>query len=359
MIDYALDNVRYMVKDKIKVLVADDSGFMRLLIRDILSSDDQIEVVGTAENGKEALDKTISNNPDVVLLDMIMPEYDGLYAVEHIMKKCPTPIVVLSSIGHSNINPIMKSLELGAFDYLNKPVKGNSQLRTMESEIIKKIKHAASANLNGTTVLSKSANLNHHVFADVLPYDAIVIASSTGGPTALELIVKNLPGNLAVPVLIAQHMPENFVPSFALRLNQLVPLDVQVGRREMIVRSGKVIIAPGHKNMIVRRDSTSGEIVIDYSFKKHKEYNHPSANALMKSVSDVYYGKVIGLILTGMGKDGVEGMEYIKSKGGYTIAQNKETCAVFGMPREAIERKCIDSVVPITEMGGFVTSCLS
>lgn len=347
-----------MAKDKIRVLIADDSGFMRLLIRDILSSDSELEVVAAAVDGKDALDKTLEFRPDVVLLDLIMPDYDGLYAVEHIMKQQPTPIVVLSSIGHSNINPIMKSLELGAFDYLNKPVKGNSKLRTLDTDIIRKIKLASGSNIKSTYSTKQSLAHNDHVFADDLPFDVVVVGSSTGGPSALEELIKRLPNNLAVPVLIAQHMPENFVPSFALRLNRLISLNVEVGRKDMVVRPGYIIIAPGNKNMIVKKNA-SGEVVIDFSYKKYPEYNHPSVNALMNSVSETYGNKAIGVILTGMGKDGAEGMTNIKRKGGYTIAQNKETCAVFGMPREAIERNCIDNVLPVTEMGGFITGALS
>lgn len=348
-----------MAGEKIKILIADDSGFMRLLIRDILQSDSQLEVIGTAENGKEALEKTLNLRPDVVLLDMLMPEYDGLYAVEHIMKQCPTPIIILSSIGHTNINPIMKSMELGAFDYLNKPVKDNTKLRSIDAEIIRKVKEAVISNIKTSADVSSITNLNEHVFADSLSYDVVVIGSSTGGPTALEEVIKKLPANLAVPVLIAQHMPVNFVPSFALRLNKIVPLKVEVGRKGMPVKAGNIIISPGDKNMIVKKDSLTQEVNIDFSYKVYPEFNNPSVNALMNSVADTYGGRSIGAILTGMGKDGADGMTKIKNNGGYTIAQSKETCAVFGMPREAIARKCIDEVVPISEIGGFITSCLS
>jgi two-component system chemotaxis response regulator CheB len=347
-----------MIKNKIRVLIADDSGFMRMLIRDILESDSELNVVAAAVDGNDALEKTLEFRPDVILLDLIMPAYDGLYAVEQIMKQQPTPIVVLSSIGHSNINPIMKSLELGAFDYLNKPVKGNSKLRTLDTEIIRKIKLASVSNVQEIQRTKQKISHKEHVFADKLPFDVVVVGSSTGGPRALEDLIKRLPNNLAVPVLIAQHMPENFVPSFALRLNGLISLNVEVGRKDMVVRPGYIIVAPGNRNMIVKKNKL-GEVVVDFTFRKYHEYNHPSVNALMNSVSETYGSKAIGVILTGMGKDGAEGMTSIKRNGGHTIAQNKETCAVFGMPREAIERNCIDNVLPITEMGGFITSTLS
>ncbi|MDH5474382.1 MAG: chemotaxis-specific protein-glutamate methyltransferase CheB [Cyclobacteriaceae bacterium] len=348
-----------MTEEKIRILIADDSGFMRLLIRDILQSDKRMEVISTAENGKDALEKTIKFRPDVVLLDMLMPEYDGLYAVEQIMKECPTPIVILSSIGHSNINPIMKSMELGAFDYLNKPVKDNSKLRSLDAEIIRKVRLAAQSNVKIEVPKPISSNLHEHVFSNDLPYDVIVIGSSTGGPSALEAVIKKLPANLAVPVLIAQHMPVNFVPSFAMRLNKLAPLRVEVGRKNMPVEPGYIIISPGDNNMVVKKDPKTGKVIVDFSSKVYKEFNNPSVDALMNSVAETYGGRSIGAILTGMGKDGADGMTNIKRKGGYTIAQSKETCAVFGMPREAIARNCIDEVVPIDEIGGFITSCIS
>lgn len=350
--------ILYMAGDKIRILIADDSGFMRLLIRDILVANKNMTVVSTVANGKEAVEKTVELRPDVVLLDMIMPDYDGLYAVREIMKKCPTPIVVLSSIGNSNIEPIMKALELGAFDYLNKPVKGNSQLRTIDAELFQKVKAAA----NSKVPISRKAikgNKNDHVFAKKLLYKVVVIGSSTGGPNALEELLRRLPGNMAVPVIIAQHMPENFIPSFAKRLDKLIPLNVVVGIKGMVLQKGTVIIAPGNKNIVIRRDPVSKKVMIDYTFKKYTEFNNPSVDALMDSVAEVYGKRSIGVILTGMGKDGTVGMMKIKEVGGYTIAQNKESCAVFGMPREAIERNCIDSVVSIKGMGGFITSALS
>jgi two-component system chemotaxis response regulator CheB len=337
-----------MTEDKIKVIIADDSGFMRLLISDILAKDPQIDVIDTAKDGKEALEKTKILKPDVLLLDMLMPEYDGVYAVREIMKSVPTPIVILSSLGHSNINPIMECLELGAFDYLNKPNKNSAGLRGIDSQIIAKVKQAAVVDMGKLKEKEKS---------DKLPYDIITIGSSTGGPSAVEQVITKLPSNLAVPVIIVQHMPENFVPSFATRLNDLIPLEVKVGMKDMVLEPGKVIIAPGHRNMIVAQKGS--EVVIDFTTKKYKDYNHPSVNALMESVAEVYGGRSIGVILTGMGRDGTLGMKAIKEKGGYTIAQNKETSVVYGMPREAVESGCIDSIIPVYDIGGFLISCLS
>ena len=158
-------------------------------------------------------------------------------------------------------------------------------------------------------------------------------------------------------MIIVQHMPENFVPSFSLRLNALTPLEVRVGTRNMLVAPGKIIISPGDRNMVIK--NRDGAVKVDFTRRSFKEYNHPSVTGLMNSVAEVYKERAIGVILTGMGKDGVEGMQAIRDAGGVTIAQNKETSVVFGMPGEAIARGCIDHVVPIHDMGGFLISCLS
>lgn len=342
----------------IRVLLADDSGLMRLLVIDILKSDKDIEVVATASNGKDAFEKTVKYKPDVVVTDINMGEYDGLYGIEKIMESQPTPIVILSAVGNNDFPVIEKGLKLGAVDYVNKPAKNNTKIKEVESELIQKIKTACEANIKVKDVVNVTkANNNSHTFTH-LNYDVIVIGSSTGGPGAVENLIKKLPDNMAVPVLIAQHMPSNFVPSFANRLNELSPLNISMARRGDVLKAGSVLIAPGSRNMVVVR-TEDGEVQIDFVSKTFKEFNYPSVDCLMLSVAETYGNRAIGVILTGMGRDGAMGMKAIKESGGYTVAQNKETCVVFGMPKEVIENGDANSVVPISEMGGFLVSCLS
>lgn len=339
------------------ILIVDDSVLMRLLISDILKEDETIKVVGFASDGNEAYLKTQELKPDVILLDMNMGEFDGIYAIKNIMKECPTPIIILSSIGNQDMNIILEALELGAVDFLNKPAKNNTNLRNDSETLIQKIKDAKQANLISFQNVIKKININSHTFDNNLNYEVIVIGASTGGPTAIETIITNLPNNLAVPVLIAQHMPENFVPSFANRLNNLTPLNVVVGKKDEKIVKGNIYIAPGNRNMIVKIQNE--EIYIDFTYKKFSEYNFPSVNALMLSVAEVYGKKSIGVILTGMGKDGAEGMKEIKNMNGYTIAQSQSTCVVFGMPKAAIEDNSIDSIIHLDEIAPFLVSCLS
>ncbi len=346
--------------EDIKVVVADDSGLMRLIISDIINSEQGMTVIGTAEDGKDAVEKTLSLTPDVLLLDMTMGEFDGLYAVKNILSKKDIPIVILSAMGNTNLNPIMDALELGAFDYLNKPESNKAKVRDISKEIVAKVRIAAHSNkkyfnVNKTKI---KLNQNEHTFDSTVNYDVIVIGSSTGGPTAIERVITKLPANLPIPVLIAQHMPENFVPSFVNRLDVITPLKVVVGKKGDVLIKGKIYIAPGGSNMIIERDEVNRP-VIGFTPTQYKEFNNPSVNALMLSVATVYKGRSIGVVLTGMGKDGADGLQEIKKYGGYTIAQNKETCAVYGMPKEVADRGFVNSVVSIHEMGGFIVSCLS
>lgn len=348
-----------MALSQIRVIIADDSGFMQLLIKDILSIDKSIKVIATAEDGKQALEKVKQFEPDVVLMDMLMPKFDGLYGVEMIMQQCPVPIVILSTVGNDNIGPIMAALNLGAFDYLNKPNGNTAKLRTIDSEIIKKVRLAAKADISKLLNAKVESNHLRHTFADQRNYDVVVIGSSTGGPNALEKIVRKFPRNLIVPVVIAQHMPANFVNSFARRLNLLVPQDVKVAEKRMPIEDGKIYVAPGDRNMIVRKNKATGKVVVDFVDEVFDEYNNPSVNSLMLSAAEVYGKRAIAVILTGMGRDGTRGLKAIKAVGGYTMAQDKETSVVFGMPKEAIASGCVDRVVAIDEMGEFIISCLS
>jgi two-component system, chemotaxis family, protein-glutamate methylesterase/glutaminase len=341
----------------IRVLVADDSVFMRMLIKDILEADSEITVIAQAKDGREAAKLCAEHKPDVVLLDMTMGEYDGIYGIRKIMEAQPTPIVILSALGNTDMSPIMEGLSLGAIDYLNKPANNTSNIREVGEPLIQKVKEAAQLKLASPVKLQEVKNTNPHSFAGELNYDVIVIGSSTGGPTAVEKVIANLPGNLVLPVLVAQHMPSNFVPSFANRLDALTPLSVTMARKDDVVEAGKILIAPGSRNVIVKRENS--RVVIDYTQQRYRDFNFPSVTGLMQSVAQVYGSRSIGVILTGMGKDGSDGMRAIYDSGGYTIAQSEQTCVVYGMPRAAVEDGCVRQVVPLHEIGSFIVSCLS
>lgn len=343
---------------KHKVLVVDDSAFMRLLISDILSQDKELEVAGTANDGREAVEKVKEFQPDVVVLDMNMGEYDGMYAVQHIMKESPRPILILSSVGNTNLDRIFDALEIGAVDYINKPVKGGSKIREINEELIAAVKRVARAQPKVTTIIKDGLSKLPHTFDDTGQYHVIVIGASTGGPTAVEKVITSLPANLNVPVLIGQHMPANFIRSFVERLDGLTPLSVVVGKKGMVPKAGMIIVAPGDDNMVVERRGDGDKPKIGFTDQHYKEYNHPSINALMESVGQTYGNHAIGVLLTGMGKDGVNGMKVIKEKGGLTIAQDEASSVIFGMPKMAIESGAAQVVLNIKEIGGYLVNCL-
>lgn len=330
---------------------------MRLLLTDLLSKDDELNVVGSAVDGKEAVKLAKELRPDVVLMDMNMGEFDGLYAVEKIMQVHPVPILILSSVGNTNLDPIFDALELGAVDYINKPQKGGSKVREIGVHLVATVKRVARAKPKATKIEKDGLNKLSHTFDSKALYHAIVIGASTGGPTAVEKVITSLPANLNVPVLIGQHMPTNFIKSFAARLDFISPLKVVVGKKGMIPKPGMVIIAPGDTNMVLVKDK-SDTVKISYSDEHFKEYNNPSINALMMSAAKVYGSKAIGVLLTGMGKDGVNGLQEIKSSGGMTIAQDEASSVIYGMPKLAYETGAAETVLNIKEIGGYLVNCL-
>ena len=329
---------------------------MRLLLSDIISETSDMVIVGTAVDGKDAAEQAKKLKPDILLLDMNMGEYDGIYAVKRIMNECPLPIVILSAVGNSDLQPIFDALEHGAVDYINKPQRGNAKIRQIETELFSKIKSACRANPKVIRPKELPVNTHVHTFDSDGIYEVIVIGASTGGPTAVEKVITTLPSNLTVPVLLVQHMPSNFIGSFVNRLNNLTPLDVVIGKKNMIPKPGQIIVAPGMSNMIITGKNRKRKI--DFTDEVFREYNNPSINALMLSVAENYGNKAIGVILTGMGKDGTKGMKQIHEKGGLTIAQSEKTCVIYGMPKSAVDNNAVARSIDIDEIGGYLVNSL-
>ncbi len=341
---------------KIKTLLIEDSVFMRLLISDLLTSDPEIELVGTAKNGKEGVEKVQHLQPDVVVTDMIMPDYDGLYAVKSIMKKSPVPIILLSSLDRANTE-VFDALNAGAFDFVDKPqTKNADDFKVVLTKLKERIK--AANGLNSRVLGKQVEKTNHHFhsFGSILQYDVLVIGTSTGGPNAIESILTQLPGNLAIPVIIVQHMPHRFLESYTRRLAALSPLEVKLAKRGEKLAPGIIYIAPGDGNMMVKANM-EGKPSFRYSRKVYRQFNDPSVDCMFESVAGVYGSKAIGVILTGMGKDGSQGLLQIKKSGGLTIAQGPKSCVVNGMPDAAVKIGAADYVVELAEIPGFIMSC--
>lgn len=338
---------------KIRTLLIEDSGFMRILLSDLLRKDEHIDVVGTASDGFEGVEKAKDLKPDVVITDMVMPRFDGLYVVQQLMHEMPLPIILLSSLDRAD-QKIFDALNEGAFDFLDKPRADHTSERYMPLTDL--VREAAITDHFKLARRSKGRNTSEHSFEESLNYDIIVIGSSTGGPGAVESLLNNLPKNLSVPVVIAQHMPERFIESFGLRLRDSTGLRVSVARNGELLQNKKIYLAPGMSNVRVE-NSMSGPR-IKYVSDHFKEFNNPSIDCLFESVANTFGRKAIGIILTGMGKDGVTGLKKIKNFGGLTIAQDEASSIVYGMPKAAFETGAAKHQIPLTEIPNFIVSAL-
>ncbi|MBT1689534.1 chemotaxis-specific protein-glutamate methyltransferase CheB [Dawidia soli] len=343
--------------NKIRTLLIDDSPFMRKVIGDIITADGELELVGTAANGREGSTLATTLKPDVVVTDMVMPEYDGAYLVRAVMDQRPVPIILLSSLEKNNVR-IFDALQSGAFDFIDKPVDFDvNSIRDYRLRAL--IKEAARADISALKSKTiRKTNRGAHTFDSTLNYSIIAIGASTGGPSAVESIIFNLPANLQIPVVIGQHMPARFLESFAERLNNHNHLPVTVARAGDPLEGGGIYIINGDHNSGLTRLPSENRVIFSTVQRKFADFNHPSINCLFTAVAEVYGAKSIGVILTGMGKDGAEGLLRIKSKGGFTIAQDEGSSVVYGMPKAAVELGAVRQTVPLHEIPGFIVSCL-
>jgi two-component system chemotaxis response regulator CheB len=343
--------------NKIRTLLIDDSPFMRKVIGDIITADAELELVGTAANGREGSALAVSLKPDVVVTDMVMPEYDGTYLVRSVMDQRPVPIILLSSLEKTNVR-IFDALQWGAFDFIDKPVDldANSIRDYRLRGLIKEAARADISVLKSKTI--RKTNTGAHTFDGTLNYSIIAIGASTGGPSAVESIIFNLPANLQIPVVIGQHMPARFLESFAERLNAHNHLPVAVARAGDTLQGGKIYIINGEHNTGLTRLPAENRVAFATVQRKFADFNNPSINCLFASVAAVYGARGIGVILTGMGRDGAEGLLRMKLSGGFTIAQDEDSCVVYGMPKTAVELGAVRQTVPLREIPGFIVSCL-
>jgi two-component system, chemotaxis family, protein-glutamate methylesterase/glutaminase len=342
-----------MEKPKIRTLLIDDSGLIRILLADVLRADENIEVIATASNGLEGVEKVKALRPDVVITDMVMPKYDGLYVVQQLMKETPLPIILMSSVGRTDPK-VFDALREGAFDFVEKP---HSKKIAKGSESLLRMVHEASmTDYLKIRQRTKERNSFDHTFESQLNYDIIAIGASTGGPSAVEMIVNNLPHNLTIPIIIAQHMPQRFIESFAARLANSIGMQVSVAQEGEALSGNHIYLAPGKTNM--RIDFSGSNSIIRYVPDHYQEFNHPSINCLFESVASMYGRRAIGVVLTGMGKDGTNGLGKIREAGGLTLSQDESSCAVYGMPRSAFESGAARYQVPLTEISNFIVSAL-
>ncbi|MDX2195427.1 MAG: chemotaxis-specific protein-glutamate methyltransferase CheB [Cytophagales bacterium] len=341
---------------QVSVLIVDDSGFMRMILSDMIMHSNQFTVADTAKDGKEAFEKSKLLKPDVVLLDLIMKDYDGLYAIKKIMSENPTPIVILSSLRATNPDSAIEALNEGAIDFIDKPLGLiNSKIRELESQILQKIKQASEIDILKHKKYLQKNNLTH-TFSNTCPYDIVAIGSSTGGTGAIEYILVNLPQNLPITIVIAQHMPNEFIKSFASRLHAISPFDVKIAAPDEVLKANTAYFMPGDCNMKITKLNEK------YLFKcddnTYKEFNHPSVDGIFTSISEVYKQRSIGILLTGMGKDGASGMLKMHRQGSMTIAQNELSSIVWGMPKAAVEMNAVSQILDLKDIPAYIVGCL-
>ena len=345
---------------RIRVLVVDDSAFMRKIITDILAGSPEIEVIGKARNGQEAIEKVTELRPDVVTMDIEMPGLDGLHALGYIMSECPTPVIMLSGAESNQADVTMTAFQYGAVDFILKP-SGNISLDMVKikEEIVKKVKAASSVQVHKLGFIEeekksdiievKSLKEKNESPKKSIFHKIIVIGSSTGGPRALQQVIPLLPSNLHAPVLVVQHMPAGFTKSLAERLNSQSMIKVVEASEGDILESGTVYIAPGDYHMTIKQKKINGDIKDVIALTKGEKVQgvRPSVDVLLNSVTPIFGQNSLGVILTGMGSDGTDGIRKLKLAGGKVMAEDESTCVVYGMPRSVIEQKLADYILPI------------
>ncbi|MCK5685990.1 chemotaxis response regulator protein-glutamate methylesterase [bacterium] len=340
---------------KIKVLIVDDSAVVRNIFKRELSRDSQIEVVGAAIDPYVARDMILKLQPDVLVLDIEMPRMDGLTFLRKLMQYYPLPVIIVSSLTPAGGDVALEAMDSGAVDVMSKPGPAYS-VGDMSIMLIEKIKSASRVNVTVKKEVRPRGNQQSRLSLTRTTNKIIAIGASTGGTHALQKVLIDLPPNTP-GIVIVQHMPEHFTRSFANRLNELCRMEVREARDGDSVLPGIALIAPGNYHMLLRRSGAryyvqvkSGPLV-----SRHR----PSVDILFKSVAQ-YAGKnAIGIIMTGMGKDGAEGIDEMKKQGAETIAQNEKSCVVFGMPKEAIKLGGIVHVVPLFDIARTVTRILN
>lgn len=330
----------------VRVLVADDSAFMRTALTRMIESDPALRVVGTAQTGVEALEKVTSLQPDVVTLDVEMPRLNGLETLKRIMHDSPRPVIMVSSLTQEGAHTTLEALDYGAFDYLPKQLSYASlDIVKIREDLIAKI-HAAAESRRTRIARRPPSSLHLPPTNLYQPAPTIIaIGTSTGGPKALQQILPMFPQNLPVPIVIVQHMPVGFTGPFAHRLDNLCKLTVREAGHEEVLQPGSAYIAPaGQQLLVVRRGP---KVVTRISTQPSNSLHIPSVDVMMLSIAEAFRALAMGIIMTGMGNDGALGMQAIFREGGLTLGQDESTCTVWGMPRACAEMGILKRVAPL------------
>ncbi len=348
-----------MSASKIHVLIVDDSALVRRTLSEVLSSDPQIEVIATAADPFVAAERISEQLPDVITLDIEMPRMDGLTFLQTIMSQHPIPVVICSSLAEEGAQSTLKALEYGAVDIITKPRLGSKQfLEESRVTLCQTVKAAAGARLRAHSShavepkLTADSVLSRSTGAMIATTEkVVVIGASTGGTEALRALLEALPPD-APGIVIVQHMPELFTRAFANRLDSLCEISVKEAEPNDTVLRGRALIAPGNHHILLKR--SGARYYVDTKDGPLVSRHRPSVDVLFRSAARYAGQNAVGVIMTGMGDDGANGMLEMKQAGAVTIAQDEETCVVFGMPNEAIKRNAVDRILPLQAIAGAV-----
>ena len=352
----------------IKVLVIDDSALIRSLLSEIINKQPDMEVVGTAPDPIVAREKIKALNPDVLTLDVEMPKMDGLVFLEKLMRLRPMPVIMVSSLTEKSSSITLHALELGAIDFVTKPkIDIRNGLQEYAEELTAKIRCASKARLGRTSAIKHVAGIveQKNTADAVLPAQSrtfsstekvIILGASTGGTEALKAFLVNMPADCP-GILITQHMPETFTKTFAKRLDSLCKIAVKEAERGERVLPGHAYLAPGNRHLLLQRSGAN--YVMELSDGPAVSRHKPSVDVLFRSAANCAGRNAIGVIMTGMGDDGAAGMLEMHQAGAYTLAQDEQSCVVFGMPKEAIAKGGVDEIMPLNDLSKRVLLWLS
>ena len=335
----------------LRVVVIDDSAYVRKVVREILSRSPFVEVVGTARDGLDALEVVERLDPDVVTCDLIMPELDGVGFVREQMQRRPVPIIIMS-IANETAEAALTALDAGAVDFVQKPTAlASEKIFEVSTELIEKVKAAGAISLNRLprAPVAQAAPPAATTVAGNHSVDLVVIGISTGGPQALKRLIPQLPKDFPVPLVMVMHMPVGYTEMYAAKLNELSQLEVREAAAGDEIKPGHVFLAPAGRHLTLRRD-TGAKVVTHLDARPFDSLHKPSVDVLFQSAAEVYRNRVLGVVMTGMGSDGKQGAAWIKSQGGLVFTEAESSCVVYGMPSVVVEAGLSDRSIALEDM---------
>jgi two-component system chemotaxis response regulator CheB len=337
----------------IRTLVVDDSAFVRKIVREMLSHSPAIEVVGVARDGEEALALAETLQPDVITCDLMMPRMDGAEFVRRQMAKRPVPILVLTA-SPEDAAQVLEALAAGAVDVVRKPTAlATDELFSIRTELIDKVKAARgihAENLALAPAPAQPAAVQHHA----LKVDIVVLGISTGGPQALRRLLPQIPGDFPVPIAMVLHMPVGYTALYAEKLNELCQLEVKEAAEGDLLRPGLALLAQAGRHLTFRK-TAKGSVMAQLPVVPLDKIHRPSVDVLFQSAAEVYHGRVLAVVMTGMGDDGKQGAAWVKAQGGTVLTEAEQSCVIYGMPRSVAEAGLSDAAVLLDDMAQAIT----